>query len=476
MSFSHFQILLPEAGITIALNCYVLFFQLSMFYFGYTHINMAYGKYINYNINLIKNLLYYFPNIRKVMRCLFLWLRYLAKGALKFRCSLATNVLIKRSEEWAGLDKIDWMCFFGYYDKSPWNSNGDSYLCHRLCDKKTVELIVLKRGESNFLNIGKTQAWTYQQGSMLQWLPGSNGGSVIYNTIQNFEMGCCIHDITANSNRFIPWPVQALHPGGQSVISLNYSRLIKMNPEYGYRQKASNLSPDMPLKDDGLWLVNLKNGHASLNVSLETLLVKSHRECMDNADHGVNHVIFSPDGNKIIFIHRWLTKTRQRYSRLYVMDFKQNELKLLLDDDHVSHYCWLDDDNILTHAATSVEGKGYYQINVNDGKTKTVGKDHFDIHGDGHPGLSPDGRWIVTDTYPDAARIRRLLLWNLFGKYLVEVGKFYSPVSFENKRRCDLHPRWHPKEPFLSIDSAHEGVRHTYVLDVSSIVGSFSHE
>ena len=285
-----------------------------------------------------------------------------------------------------------------------------------------------------------------------------------------------MHEIEKDRNRFLPWPVQALHPKGHCAISFNYTRLMMMNPEYGYEQFACNFSPSMPDSEDGLWRVDLYSGVAELIVSIEGLLDESHRACMLNANHGVNHVIFSPSGKRFVFIHRWLTPKYNRYSRLYVMNFPNSGLKLLLDADYVSHYCWLDDDRILTYAATSAEGKRYYQINVNDGNVQTIGKDSFDIYGDGHPSLSPDGRWIVTDTYPDAARIRRLLLWNISQEILVEVGRFYSPVSFENEQRCDLHPRWHPKEPLLSIDSAHEGVRRTYVLDVRSIVGSFSHE
>jgi len=36
--------------------------------------------------------------------------------------------------------------------------------------------------------------------------------------------------------------------------------------------------------------------------------------------------------------------------------------------------------------------------------------------------------------------------------------------------RCDLHPRWSRDSKKVSIDSAHEGSRQIYVLDVEKIV------
>lgn len=424
----------------------------------------------------LRSMLRRYPIIERPLRQSYLHMLFALKGDWNFRKAVSPSVDIRRAEELAGLPIMSGATFYGYYDKSPWNSNGNAYLCHRIIDKNSVEMALLKIGDSIPLIIGRTNTWTYQQGAMLQWLPGSHDNIVVYNTVQASKLGCCMHEIEKDRNRFLPWPVQALHPKGHCAISFNYTRLMMMNPEYGYEQFACNFSPSMPDSEDGLWRVDLYSGVAELIVSIEGLLDESHRACMLNANHGVNHVIFSPSGKRFVFIHRWLTPKYNRYSRLYVMNFPNSGLKLLLDADYVSHYCWLDDDRILTYAATSAEGKRYYQINVNDGNVQTIGKDSFDIYGDGHPSLSPDGRWIVTDTYPDAARIRRLLLWNLSEEYLVEVGRFYSPVSFENEQRCDLHPRWHPKEPLLSIDSAHEGVRRTYVLDVRSIVGNFSHE
>jgi Tol biopolymer transport system component len=38
--------------------------------------------------------------------------------------------------------------------------------------------------------------------------------------------------------------------------------------------------------------------------------------------------------------------------------------------------------------------------------------------------------------------------------------------------RCDLHPRWSPDGRWLSVDSAHTGVRRSYLVDVAALLAS----
>jgi hypothetical protein len=47
-----------------------------------------------------------------------------------------------------------------------------------------------------------------------------------------------------------------------------------------------------------------------------------------------------------------------------------------------------------------------------------------------------------------------------------------SPPALDNEIRCDLHPRWHPTKPLVCVDSAHDGTRQMYKIDVSEVVWS----
>ena len=145
-------------------------------------------------------------------------------------------------------------------------------------------------------------------------------------------------------------------------------------------------------------------------------------------------------------------------------------LRLLLDHRMVSHYAWRDEGTLLAWARTPANGDRYYLLDVATGTSETCCAGVLDRYGDGHPSFSPDGQWLVTDSYPDRARMCRLLLCRPAAGEVVEAGAFFSPWRYDGARRCDLHPRWHGNGRFVSIDSAHEGVRGSYAIDVGRLL------
>jgi len=89
------------------------------------------------------------------------------------------------------------------------------------------------------------------------------------------------------------------------------------------------------------------------------------------------------------------------------------------------------------------------------------------------PGAKTGGacrRWILTDTYPDQERMRTLILYCVEDNRRVDVGRFFAPTELDGEIRCDLHPRWSRDGLQGSFDSAHEGTRQMYVIDVSAIL------
>ena len=78
--------------------------------------------------------------------------------------------------------------------------------------------------------------------------------------------------------------------------------------------------------DDGLWRVNLENGQTELLVSLHRLLWTSPQPSMERATHWIDHVQPSRDGNRIAFLHRWMTGDGMFFSRLMVTDKDADDL------------------------------------------------------------------------------------------------------------------------------------------------------
>lgn len=407
-----------------------------------------------------------FPSARRRAKWGYQRLSYLIHREPGFRYDIHEAASIEDVSRWGGFEDRDVPLFFGYYDKTPWSPDMQSLLMHRPVDGGKVEVVALQRGGTRSNVLGTTPAWNWQQGAMAQWL---SNHTVVFNAVEDARLGSRIVDIQSGTARFVPWPVQTVHPGGREAVSLNYKRLHRLRPEYGYAPAVSNFAPDMPADRDGLWRVDLETGEAELMVSLAQLRAHQPRPEMEGADHKVNHAMYSPEGTRLVFMHRWLGADG-KFSRLYVADADGTNRRLLLDDRMVSHYYWRDEEHLLAWARTEACGDRYYRIDVTEGTWEILGEGVLDRFGDGHPSYAPNRYWIVTDTYPDKARQRRLLLYNTRSGERIELGRFFAPWAFDGPDRCDLHPRWSPDGNYISIDSAHTGIRKSYILDVRNVV------
>lgn len=411
-----------------------------------------------------------FPQLKQIAKTTYQSLNYWYYGGLgftealrgrTFQLSLHPQVKIANAvpDNTAEL-------FFGYYDKTPWSEDMSKFVCHRIKDNSKVEIVVIDCKKLETTVIGDSITWSSQQGTMVQWLDNEH---IIFNDLVEDKLTAKIVDLTGKIEQVIYFPIQTLHPNKQEALSLNYKRLDRLRPEYGYAVAANNFHSNSPLKEDGIWQVNLDSGKGDLVISLETLTAYQPRPEMTNAEHKVNHIMYSSQGTKFVFMHRWLGN-QGKFSRLYVANKDGSDLKLLLDDRMVSHYSWRDEENLLAWARTEENGDRYYSINIITGNKEVIGQGILDVYGDGHPSFSPNKCWILTDTYPDKSRKQHLLLYEVATKKLIEVGSFLAPLKYSNAQRCDLHPRWSPDGNMISIDSTYEGKRNTYIIDVSKIV------
>ena len=146
-----------------------------------------------------------------------------------------------------------------------------------------------------------------------------------------------------------------------------------------------------------------------------------------------------------------------------------SSLYCVAKDDYVSHFAWRDERHILAWALQrEAGGVFYYLFEDRAPEREIVGQGV--LTADGHCSYSPDRRWILTDTYPDAEDRRPLILFRPDDGRCITIGRFYSPPGLAEEIRCDLHPRWNRDGTRVCIDSAHEGQRQMYLIDVRDIV------
>lgn len=397
------------------------------------------------------------PSIRNMVKTLYKRLVYHLHIPDKF-LELGEGVKLHDITEHGMIDPFDAL-YVGYYDKNPLHPTKKTLLCHIIADKKCF-VALLDTEKKKYQILKQTKAWNYQQGAMTQWT-GDN--EIIFNDYSDGSLGCRILQMETGQNIFYPFPVQVVHPATREYLSINYRRLAALRPDYGYFIECENFSTKQSYDNDGIWKVDMETGKSVLIISLEKLIHMAP-EKHTHARHKVNHLYYSPNGDKFVFLHRWINK-QGKFSRLFCSDREGRNLKLLLDHRLVSHYSWINNNELIAWARTPEYGDAYIQLNARTGRYSPIGSEALSAHGDGHPTLDPNGKYIITDTYPDKSRIRMLILYDIKKSEIRILGKFFSPWKFENEKRCDLHPRW-CNEHTISIDSAHEGKRKTYLIEL----------
>ena len=233
-----------------------------------------------------------------------------------------------------------------------------------------------------------------------------------------------------------------------------------MRPDYAYFNRKPELIAD---NNDGIWRIDLLKNTKELILTIESLKNFKPVESMRFAEHKFNHIDISPDSKRFIFLHRWIGP-EGRFTRLISSDINGEKLFLLNGDKMTSHCCWLNNEQILSFCYHNSYGNGYYVFN--DLSDKVVFFNESMPRVDGHPTISPNKRWVVTDSYPGRSRFSKLFLCNVETKKVFTIGKFYQPSNFIGEKRIDLHPKWNSDGTKIFFESGHKGRRQLYCLNV----------
>lgn len=387
--------------------------------------------------------------------------------------------------------------WFGYYDKWQADTSGRYALGNQvdLFFRSPIPDDVLRIGlidlENDFQwkEIGQSTAWGWQQGCMLQWIPGSSE-EVIWNDRQGDGFVSKIHNIKTSKTRTLPRPIYTLSPDGSFGLSVNFARLQDMRPGYGYTVPGGvgdlAKSPD----DDGIFKVDLKTGESKLIISLAQLasLERSQGSIKDNF-HWCNHLLVSPTGDRFIFLNRsrpyrvteemkkepgWQNKyvSRKHVTRAITANTDGSDLFVLNDSGYFSHFIWKGDDVVAAWAMPEDSDiEAFYRFFDKTKKYETINPREMPENGHNTYIPNTNYEWILNDTYPmGPERLQELYLYHVPTKRRVSLGKFHEPEKFYSEWRCDLHPRSDQQGNRVFFDSTHSGKRQMYMIDIKKII------
>lgn len=402
----------------------------------------------------IAGLLEKYPFIKKNIKITYQYLNYIIYKKKKNNY-LNEKVTIKK----IGVNGSFW----GYYDKSPSVNGGYIYnsfeKSNRYDVRKNQNLDIYLDNNK----ISETNTWNWQQGCMLTWLDENR-------FIHNFFDGSYkskIINIDTRDEKIIDFPIYSVSKTGDFAISLNFSRLAKLRPDYGYFNRDLNKINKLD-KNDGVYFIDLEKNETKLIITFEELLKFNYREEMKDAWHKVNHLEISPDSKRFIFHHRWFDDNGRKWSRLISVNVDGSDIYILSDDNMVSHCIWKNSSEIVGWMRKNGIGDRYFLLKDKSKEYSVIG-DGLLIE-DGHPSFSKDGKWMLTDTYPDKSRMSNLILFNLESNEIIKLGQFFSSFEYYGENRCDLHPRFNSDNLKITFDSVHTGVRELYEMDISKII------
>lgn len=402
-------------------------------------------------------------------------------------------------------------CFVGFHDIIPWSQDESCLAIHRPAPDmyqmddcgKPIEICLWRPHVGSIEAVDSTTGWNFQQGSRLQWLPGASD-VLAFNTVQDGRAVAVLRNVTTGARSTLPGAIYVISPDGKTSISPNFSTLAHRWKAYGY--PPLERTPIIGDQDaDGLWQLHLETGKESLFISTKRAAAFEAVAGADADSHFLCHANFSPDGSRIIFLHRFFSSDGGLFTRMLATDREAKNL-VLLAQEKVSHFAWFDGDNVLVWArfsggglaavrahgrlsspwikpllrmARKVTGRwkkqllaeSYYRISVEDPKSRMrFGWPSLDS--DGHPMIARSHEWIVTDFYPDKTGRLPVILYRPDQKKRIDVRVFaHRPRSNDSDVKCDLHPRWSRTERLVAVDTCEAGLRQVRILDVSDLVG-----
>ncbi len=350
--------------------------------------------------------------------------------------------------------------FFGYYDISPFDGHGERLLAIKTPpimrspltgDIAKIGCFDLSCGE--FDEIAETDTWCWQQGCRLQWFPSEDKDLVFFNCLLGGGYGSVVLDL-CKKEKICEFrrPIYSISADGKWGLSLNFSRLQRLRPGYGYSILPDETIGKNESEEDGVWLVDLESNKEKLLFSIRDIANLDRADGMDGAEHYFNHLCFAPDSKTFMFFHLW-DRGGKRRSRLVVSNIATAKVKVFGNDFNVSHYTWKNSNELVLTGTDSSKGFEYRLLNVENAVSRTLGSGK--LISDGHPSLFRGDRMMLTDSYPDRYGERSLILFDMESGGKKILSAFYEPLDFTGELRCDLHPRLDSSEKKICIDFIH---------------------
>ena len=364
---------------------------------------------------------------------------------------------VETSLNYLTIQNIGYDTFFGYYDITPFNSSDEILYLKRKKNSNEVEICL---NDTNNLTkekvLAKSKAWNWQQGSRLRWFPGSEE-YIVFNTFENDKYGATVINKDGQIIKTFNRPLYDISSDGKLGLTLNFERLGVMRPGYGYTCKSYT---PFELSNESIDVIDLSSDNVVDSITYSAIeSVISQQKTFDKCY--INHLAFSPNGKSFLFF--WIEIVNGYHqASLLVYDVCSKSIIPLELEDKVSHYVWLDNENILCTSYKNPQSCRYFVYNVQDRSKKVYCPKS--LNEDGHPSVDKDSN-ILTDTYPNRNGFQYLYLVDSDKDTKEILFKVYMKPVVNGEMRTDLHPRFNRNHSKICFDINKSGNREVIIVN-----------
>ncbi len=379
-----------------------------------------------------------------------------------------------------------------FFDSSPFSPSGRFLGLTRLPyddrplrpgDVAEVVVVDLETGELRV--VAETRGWDMQLGAQVQW--GADDSSLFFDDVdlETWRAFGVRLDPETGARRRLDGPVYAVSPDGRWAASPCLLRIGRTQAGYGVVVPDEHVPVNRGAPaDDGIYLTNTETGRSRLLVSLREIVETaaprlSPREWAGGDFYGF-HVKWSPDGERLQFVLRWLPhRSRAKppmRRQLITMRADGSELRVAVPaarwDRGGNHPNWCPDGEHLT-MNLRLTGKEMRFV-----RARYDGSDlqalAGDIPGSGHPTLHPNGRQLLTDARPKepvafgdgTVPIRLIDLDARRERTLVRINAVPRAGGSQAQLRLDPHPAWDGAYRRIAFNACPDGTRRVFVSDL----------
>lgn len=376
----------------------------------------------------------------------------------------------------------------GYYDKFLFSADDRFVLANEVdfegrspttADSIRVGMVDTRDGD-RWIDLGGSNAWNWQQGCMLQWVP-SSADEVAWNDREDGRFVSHILNVRTSRRRTLPHPFYTFSPDGKTAFAPDFARLDVTRPGYGYATGAERdpwkleRTPD----DNGIWRMDVATGQRRLLFTVADAAKlpftgPAEAAFRPGAVHWFNHLLCNTDGTRLFFLHRWRNPGEKASFRTRALTISVNGGDVFVMDPNggTSHFVWRDPSHIFAWAWHPSHGDRFYLFEDKTGRVEVVGPDAMPANGHNTYLPNTNNEWVLNDTYPQGKqRLQSPYLYHIPTNRRLPIGSFPAPPAYTGEWRCDTHPSPSRSGRQACFDSAHAGGRQVYVADLSELIG-----